>query len=60
MERKWVQVEAGAKFADNMKPTHPNAELPKQEEHELLGKQWTPTLKKGNPPVLFQQEFEAT
>eukprot|EP00957_Ditylum_brightwellii_P126754 9661759-Ditylum_brightwellii.AAC.1 len=60
MEGKWAQVEAGEKFADNMKINNPNAELPKQEEHELLGTQLTPPLKKGNPPVLFQQEFEVT
>eukprot|EP00957_Ditylum_brightwellii_P118122 9008822-Ditylum_brightwellii.AAC.1 len=60
MEGKWVQVEAGAKFTDNMKINNPNTELPKQEEHELLGKLLTPSLKEGNQPVLFQQEFEAT
>eukprot|EP00957_Ditylum_brightwellii_P059589 4524362-Ditylum_brightwellii.AAC.1 len=60
MERKWVQVEAGAKLADCMRTNHPNTALPKQEEHELLGKRWTPPLKRDNPPVLFQQDFEAT
>eukprot|EP00957_Ditylum_brightwellii_P155313 11823391-Ditylum_brightwellii.AAC.1 len=60
MEGEWVQVEAGAKFTDNVKINNPHAELPNQEEHKLLGKQWTPPLKEGNPPVLFQQEFEAT
>eukprot|EP00957_Ditylum_brightwellii_P032652 2475276-Ditylum_brightwellii.AAC.1 len=58
MEGKWVHVEAGATYSDCMRANHPNAALPEQKEYELLGKQWTPSLKRGNPPVLFQQVLE--